>query len=548
MDGQHTSKIDIVVDDKKAAAAIKSILADLEKAKAIASSLGLGGGSPGSGGGPGAAPPGHPNPPGGAPGSGSPGGGPGGAPGGGGKGSGSGSPGAGGNHGAPAGVSADGLFIAMTLRAGLNAIQQGLTPSVSAPFTVGAGLAMSGGALGSKLITSMIAKNEERFKGLTEEERSAAGGMSRTLQGAMKVFPSILGEMASGAMALFGRGLELRYQDVMGLAQLERAQALASATGGSASMGVLKGAAAMGIGPQEAASTLASFYKQAGFIGSRAFGGRVLGADVAGVSPSSIAALASTAAAGGGATIPQAQAAMSYIGGLTRSQGLTGANVESALMAIASYTKQMAEQGINVDPENLAYTAGVLSQQKGFEGLRSIQGATKLAGMGPGAAQGLTGALGVSGLAQSVLMATALQGAGSPQEAITRLQSMTAAEQVSALEVALGPEGAQLALMGVGFTPTQAGGALAIGSAGANPPDFQGGLPSRSVGPLSTILARQTQGRLAAESATGSSANLLQTVHSVEKLLINLGQKTDTVLDMFQKVIDLANSALGAVL
>src|SRR5690606_20918653 len=96
--------------------------------------------------------------------------------------------------------------------------------------------------------------------------------------------------------------------------------------------------------------------------------------------------------------------------GVAHGQGLRGAKLDDALGRLTNTVTGLAERGLNVNTVGLAGAVSSLTQVKGFEGMHAFRGASRLAQMGPNAAQGMRG--GFANLSQMAILAEAAAGGG----------------------------------------------------------------------------------------------------------------------------------------
>lgn len=560
-DSRSKSVVEIVLDDSKAQQAVESLLQQLTRAQSAASALfpSTGGGAttstaPGGGGGGGAT---TSTAPGGTGGSARPG-----AP------------------GAPSGgtaaaedarrakdaqraTAADGrrqradelAHRAATFGSATGMLSQGAALFGGGSPAVGAELLSRGAMHGSSLLQRhwLRGQHAQLFRG------GATGGLPVApggLGGAAAGEGAAGGEALGGAGGIGGRaalagaaglaavaavagvvavGLHQRYSMAQRGAALERTVEIAGRTGGTyvgLRSDAMQSAAEAGYGPEEAASTLASYYQQIGVRGAGSFAVSPFASMLAGVDPGALAAYqrAPTAAgmAANAGTLPHAL-------GLARTLGISGGQTTALLQRIASASDQMLSQGMRLDRGGVIELGAALGRASSrFGGTFGVDAAARLSSMAGGAAQGLTGQLG--GIADAMLQAEAFSGSDSFLGGIERLQEMAADPRaVRNVLNAQGPELGQLAFLGKGFSAAQARVLSGPLPSGAVVPDFGEG----RAGTLGQAVARGEQALLGAGINEVSSKMLIEGVAGLNKGVVDFSAKFDAftlgVLDLLSR-------------
>lgn len=288
-----------------------------------------------------------------------------------------------------------------------------------------------------------------------------AGGLAGLLGGGAAGGAALAGSAALGAVAGYAAvaaiGMQQRYSMLGRGAALERQAELAGRTGGAnlgLSSSAMRGAAALGFGPDEAAGTLSGYYQQIGIRGSANFTMSPFAAMLEGISPGALAAYQRGPSLG---AVASNAGSLSQALGLARMQGLSGSQVEDLLGRIATASDQMVGQGLTLDRGSLLSLAASLgAASPAFSGGRGVAAGAQLSQMGLGAARGFASSFG--GLADAAIQSEAFSGARSPMEAIAQMERLASDPRKvrEALIRQLGPEAAELALTGRGFGTQQA--------------------------------------------------------------------------------------------
>jgi len=288
------------------------------------------------------------------------------------------------------------------------------------------------------------------------EGAAGAGAAGLAGGGALLAGAAALAAVAAVA-GVVAVGLNQRYGMIGRGAAMERQVELAGRTGGASiginSRAMREATGTYGYSTEEAGGTLSSYYSQIGVRGSANFAMSPFAAMLEGISSSSLAAYQKGPTLGtvaeNAATLPQAL-------GLAKQLGLSGSQVDDLLGRIASASESMLSQGLTLDRAStisLAASLGAASPRS-FGGSLGTEAATRLAGMGAGAAQGLTGQFG--GLIDVAIQADAFSKSTSLAEAAGRMQRMSGADVRAAALNGIGPEATTLGFMGKNFSEQQA--------------------------------------------------------------------------------------------
>ena len=288
----------------------------------------------------------------------------------------------------------------------------------------------------------------------------------------------------------------------------------------------------MGYGPEEASATLGSYYQQIGVRGSAQFAVSPFAAMLEGVDSSALASYQRAPTLSGMAANAES---LPHALGLARTQGLSGAQTTGLLQRIASSSDQMLSQGLELNREGVIELGAALGRASSrFGGTLGVEAGGRLSTIASGAAQGLTGQLG--GIADAMLQAEAFSGADSFIGGIERLQNIAADPRaVQAVLQSGGPELAQLAFMGKGFSASQ--------SRTLSGPLSGGGLASSlgagQAGVLSQSTAQNERALLSAGVSDAASSALLDGVAGLQKGSVDFSTKFDafslSVLDLLSR-------------
>ena len=316
-------------------------------------------------------------------------------------------------------------------------------------------------------------------------QQQAASGMKPSSLGKMSVGALAIGAALAAAggagvsarMRLAGERAALEMPEMQAMLASMPAHAGADAKFGNTRHDYMKFADEFAASPQKVASMMARTATGIGspglgYVATAHFTAQMLGAEMMGLSPDAFIGYGRTLAPGGGArSTLKPRGTLGRWGGLdpqtlrllgfTQDMGLSGARANEAMQAITGIISGRAGAGLMTD-DNALMGFGLGLKQTGIaqvQGLGATRAMARLMQAGTSAGQAF--GANFAGLGQAALMGAAFQGASSPQEAMRNLNAMNDPEKIrDALVAMLGPEGAELALLGMGESGATAKGIL----------------------------------------------------------------------------------------